>query len=206
MQRICKHCKQSFNISDKPKGWMANHSRWCDYNPKRSDYVHNMEKARANITDHSRKKQREGIKAAHAKGKYDHLNYAIFLGKTHTEEAKKKISEAALKSKHRRLRKGVVIYNGVMLDSSWELALAKRLDELQINWTRPEPIEWVDENSNCHNYFADFYLPDYDLYLDPKNPHAIKVQKQKLECLLKQHTNIRILSSLDECNNFNMDE
>jgi hypothetical protein len=172
MQRICKHCKQSFDISDKPKGWMANHSRWCDYNPKRSDYTHNMKKARANITEHSRKKQREGIKAAHAKGKYKHLNYAIFLGKNHTEEAKKKISEAALKSKHRRLRKGVVIYNGVMLDSSWELALAKRLDE----------------------------------YLDPKNPHAIKVQKKKLECLLKQYTNIKILSSLDECNNFNMDE
>jgi len=34
----CKHCQVIFDISDKPKGWMANHSRWCDNNPKRQSY------------------------------------------------------------------------------------------------------------------------------------------------------------------------
>ena len=206
MQRICKHCQQRFDTSDKPAGWMANHSRWCSNNPKRNVYSKDLAKARASKTQEGRRVAAEKIKKLHEEGRYDHLNHKTFLGKKHTEESKKKISEGALKSTHRRLRKGVVFYKGVMLDSSWELALAKRLDELQINWIRPEPIQWVDEKSICHNYFADFYLPDYDLYLDPKNPHAIKVQKQKLECLLKQHTNIRILSSLDECNNFNTDE
>ena len=183
---------------------MANHSRWCEYNPKRSDYIHNMKKARASITEHSRKKQREGIKIAHAEGKYDHLNYANFLGKKHTDESKKKISEGALKSKHRRLRKGTVEYKGILLDSSWELALAKRLDDLNIKWIRPEPIEWKDADGVIHNYFADFYLIDYDLYLDPKNPHAINVQKHKLDILLKQYANIKIISSLEECANFNL--
>lgn len=35
---ICKHCHKEFDISDKPKGWMANHSRWCELNPKRKNY------------------------------------------------------------------------------------------------------------------------------------------------------------------------
>ena len=37
--RKCKHCNVEFDISDKPSGWMANHSRWCNENPKRQDYV-----------------------------------------------------------------------------------------------------------------------------------------------------------------------
>ncbi len=45
--RKCEHCKQEFDISDKSLGWMANHSRWCDKNPKRKDYSHSMTKARA---------------------------------------------------------------------------------------------------------------------------------------------------------------
>ena len=53
-----------------------------------------------------------------------------------------------------------------------------------------------------HNYFPDFYLPDYNLYLDPKNPHAVTVQKKKLDLLLKQHTNIRLILTLDDCKTF----
>ena len=36
MKKICKHCKMEFEIENKPKGWFANHSRWCDKNPKRN--------------------------------------------------------------------------------------------------------------------------------------------------------------------------
>lgn len=42
---ICKHCHKEFDIYDKPKGWMANHSRWCTENPKRIDYVNNSANA-----------------------------------------------------------------------------------------------------------------------------------------------------------------
>lgn len=36
--RTCKHCLQEFYTGDKPKGWMANHSRWCEFNPKLKSY------------------------------------------------------------------------------------------------------------------------------------------------------------------------
>lgn len=37
--RKCKHCKVEFDISEKPKCWMASHSRWCSENPKREEYA-----------------------------------------------------------------------------------------------------------------------------------------------------------------------
>lgn len=205
MISACKHCKESFDISDKPKGWMANHSRWCDHNPKRDQYNKDTARMRAGITEESRKKQREGVKRAHQNGKYAHIKGSVnhhWLGKKHTEETKKLISEKARQSKHRRLKKGVVEYKGILLDSSWELALAKRLDELNIAWTRPEPIEWVDEKGMTRNYFPDFYLPEHNLYLDPKNPHAIVVQRKKIDILMKQYSNIVILDSLKKCESF----
>lgn len=187
---------------------MANHSRWCDANPKRAEYIETIKSIQRNVSNlHSpetKLKRAAGIKKAHADGRYAHVDHRTFLGKKHTEESKKKIRQGALNSNHRRLRKGIVEYNGIMLDSSWELALAKRLDQLGIKWTRPEPLKWIDKSGIYHNYFPDFYLPDYDLYLDPKNPHAAKVQKNKLIMLFSQYKNIRILHSLTECEEFNI--
>ncbi len=90
-----------------------------------------------------------------------------------------------------------------MLDSSWEEKLAKRLDELDIKWIRPTtPIKWVDKNGFERNYFPDFYLPDYDIFLDPKNPYAYKSQQEKLDVIIKMMPNLRILKTLKECTGF----
>ena len=51
----------------------------------------------------------------------------------------------------------------VLLDSSWEVRIAKLLDELNIEWHRPDPIDWVDEKLVERMYFPDFYLPLYNL-------------------------------------------
>ena len=189
---------------------MANHSRWCEKNPKRSEYATNTSKA---ISAMAGKKKESGITNQFTKAKAK--GYAIesplkgkenlaWKGRKHTVETKELMSKSALASTHRRLRKGIVEYKGVMLDSSWELALAKRLDELNIKWERPDPITWTDSDGLVHNYFGDFYLPEYNLYLDPKNPKAIQAQKKKLDCLLSQHNNIIIIDSLEGCKNFSV--
>ena len=203
--RKCKHCSEEFDISEKSLGWMANHTRWCAKNPKRKKYVDGLKYARSCITEEARLRNNEAIKKAHADGKYEGSAKKSIetrrrqgnLG--HTEETKQVIREKALASKHRRLKKNTVMYKGILLDSTWELELAKRLDELGVKWTRPEPIEWIDEQGLKHNYFPDFFLPDYDLYLDPKNPHAVRVQRKKLKKLLTQHRNIVIIETLEEC-------
>ena len=92
-----------------------------------------------------------------------------------------------------------------MLDSSWEESLAKRLDETGIKWDRPEiPIEYIGSDGRVHNYFPDFYLPEHDVYLDPKNPAAIIAQKQKIEALKCKMSNLFIIESLEECEKFSL--
>lgn len=196
----CKYCNldfSKFSVSEK-----ANHSRWCVENPNRGHWKNRKPgecppqfKGKEII-----KKRAEGIKKAHARGAYENVDRRTWIGRKHTESSKQKMREAALKSRHRRLVRGIVEYNGVMLDSSWELILAKRLDELKIKWIRPsEPLPWEDDEGISHNYFPDFYLPDYNLYLDPKNPIAKRVQKKKLDIVLTKYPNVCILESEEEC-------
>lgn len=196
--RKCKHCEVEFDISEKPKGWLGNHVNWCDENPKRKENVDKLVKARGSKKNFNNQYSYGAVCSDETREKIRKSS----TGRTHSEETKQLMREKALSSSHRRLRRNMIEYNGVMLDSSWELELAKRLDELGIMWIRPDPIPWVDDVGVFHNYFADFYLPAYNLYLDPKNPHAIKVQKKKLDLLLDQYENIIIIDSLDKCKEF----
>lgn len=121
--------------------------------------------------------------------------------KPHTEETKLIISKKARASNHRRLVKSTRYYlkkdgDIVLLDSSWEELLANRLDSLDIKWIRPEPIQWVDNVGKTHNYFPDFYLTEYDLYLDPKNPAAMLQQAKKIEVLKASVKNLIFLESV----------
>lgn len=205
---VCKHCEKEFELCNKPSGWMANHSRWCDLNPKRITYNKDLTYARSCITKESRDKINVGVKKAHLDGKYKNSRSKAVKTRLdrnnikHREDTKELLRKKALASPHRRLKKGVVKYKGILLDSSWELELAKRLDELNIIWVRPEPLPWQDEEGITHNYFPDFYLPDHDLYLDPKNKHAINVQEKKLKILLTTYDNIVILDSLTKCKTY----
>lgn len=190
---VCKHCKKEFEKKD-----IANHSRWCNLNPKRSQYNKDLTKARAAKRNFKNQYSYGAECSEETRKKISESN----KGKLHTEEAKKKMSEIALKQTHRRLRKGCIEYKGVLLDSSWELELAKRLDELNVEWVRPDPIPWIDDEGITHNYFPDFYLPEQDLYLDPKNSQAIKVQQKKLDCILTQYNNVVIIDSLEKCKQY----
>lgn len=183
----------------------ANHSRWCEKNPKSEAYKKSLAHARSFFifTD----SHREKIKTAHKDGKYDYSKMGT-PGRRVSEESRSKMSEAALKCKHRRLRKSINEFiksdgTTVLLDSSWERLLAVRLDFLEIEWLRPEiPIEWIDKKGKIHNYFPDFYLPNFDLYLDPKNPFAMVQQKDKLQIIRKTIPNLLIIETEKECKEF----
>lgn len=115
---------------------------------------------------------------------------------------KKLLSERARNSDYRRFWKQHINYNGVLLDSSWELLLAKQLDSLKINWIRPDkPLIWFDKDNVRRRYFPDFFLPDFGLYLEPKNPHGMRIQKEKFEILSKDHK-IILLDSEEKCKNW----
>lgn len=205
--RQCKHCNEFFDISDKPSGWMANHVRWCHHNPKRQQYVDTLKSTQqASLTEEIKEKRSLGVKQAWKSGAYSHVDFGKgSRGRKHTPESIENLRQKALASKHRRLKKNTVMYKGVLLDSSWELALAERLDEMQVRWVRPEPIPWIDGKGYKHNYFPDFYLPDFDLYLDPKNPAAWNNQYEKIQVLQTTYPNIKFLLSKEECSSFTLE-
>jgi len=80
----------------------------------------------------------------------------------------------------------------VYLESSYEYKIAVELDKNNINWIRPSYLNWIDDNNIKHKYYADFYLIDYNIYLDPKNDYLIKKDTTKIN-LVKLQNNIQIL-------------
>jgi Fe-S-cluster containining protein len=58
-------------------------------------------------------------------------------------------------------------YNGTKLKGSWELLFAKWLDLVSIKWTNNVTGFSYEWNGN-RTYFPDFYLPEYDVYIEIK--------------------------------------
>ena len=56
-----------------------------------------------------------------------------------------------------------------VLQSTYELKCSEILNELGIKWVRPKALKYDNKK-----YFADFYLPAIDVYLDPKNNYKAK--------------------------------
>lgn len=74
-------------------------------------------------------------------------------------------------------------YGGTWFDSKWEVRVATSLDENDISWERPKSgFVWTDSGNK---YYPDFYLPDFDVYLDPKNSYlrvkdAVKIAEAQI--------------------------
>lgn len=80
----CNHCHKEFeNFSTSEK---ANHSRWCDKNPKKSKYLSTLENTRNNISISSREQQAKSLSKTHKER--DLPNPPSFAGKFHTDESK----------------------------------------------------------------------------------------------------------------------
>ena len=97
----------------------------------------------------------------------------------HSRKTKDRLSEIAISRGFggKNFRK-VFWYNGVMLESSYELAVAQDLDANNIKWVRPKRFYWVDDTGKRRHYTPDFYLPEYDVYLDPKNSYLIEIDSR----------------------------
>lgn len=97
-----------------------------------------------------------------------------FTGKHHTESHRQKLRECALSNGLGgfNMRRGIN-YNGTKLDSSYEVELAKSLDKNNVKWQRCKRFPY-HMNGKLHHYTPDFFLPDYNIYLDPKNDFLIE--------------------------------
>lgn len=65
-------------------------------------------------------------------------------------------------------------YKGFKLRGTWELEVAKYLDQSGIEWTnKVQPFDYRFEGKQ-RLYFPDFYLPELDMYIEVKGFETVK--------------------------------
>lgn len=198
---ICNFCnKECKNNNSK-----INHERYCKQNPNRR--ISNFEKESFH---NSVNKHPPGAKRSNQYIKARELGIDIPInpnkgksikGHPHTEEFKIRQSKLA---KERGLG-GVtpsrwIKYKGYTLGSTYELEVAKDLDKNNIKWKTCSRFKYIDPLGKERTYTPDFYLIDYDVYLDPKNDFLIEninpnlgfSDKEKIRLVCEQN-NIRVL-------------
>lgn len=80
----------------------------------------------------------------------------------------------------------------VYLHSSYEIEFAKILESLDIEWTRPDPLTWFDENGVSHRYYPDFQIGD--IYIDTKNDYLAIKDLPKIQAVIAQNSvDVRIV-------------
>lgn len=81
------------------------------------------------------------------------------------------------------------LYKDIWMDSSWEVKVAKYLDEKNIKWVRNRKLlfYWFDKMNRKRRYYPDFFLPEYNIYLDTKNKYLMKKDKYKIENVIKNN-------------------
>ena len=105
----------------------------------------------------------------------------------------------AMKTGKNNLSNGRFVYGGVNFKSNWEIITAQYFDKAGIKW-QYEPKGF--ELSNGKFYFPDFYLPDYDKWVEVKGyMHAVGASKIKK--FKEEHNDLYLLNTLDEIKNIN---
>ena len=91
-------------------------------------------------------------------------------------------------------------YKGIWMDCSWEVKLAEFLDSQNIEWIRSRKIMffWTDKDGSKRRYYPDFYLPKYNLYLDPKNKFLIGKDTYKINQVIRENGIELIWGLLDD--------
>lgn len=98
-------------------------------------------------------------------------------------------------------------YDGVTLNSSYEVKLATRLDELRIPWESGKRLPWVDSEGKQRTYYPDFYLPEINVYLEPKSTWTLERKKdgkeqEKIDYIKENYKNVFFLWTPEACANF----
>lgn len=83
--------------------------------------------------------------------------------------------------------------NKTVLQSSYELKCSVILDKLGIKWIRPKHLKY----GNGKKYFADFYLTDFDIYLDPKNAYKAQLDEEKINSVIAEN-NVKVFILTEE--------
>ena len=167
---ICPFCDKECKNSNSLK----NHERLCKLNPNKqeSSFV-KYNKIRIPTNQYIKAKEL-GLEKPQISEETREKFSKIWKDKKLPEEMKLKIKSSVtekIKNNDWHLsfsKSRIVEYKGIKFLGNWELKFAQYLDNHNIKWERPKKMfNYIFENEN-HKYLPDFYLPDYNLYIEIK--------------------------------------
>ncbi len=180
---VCKFCLK-FCKNDNS---LRNHERCCPNNENRNYKNGMLGKTGSNQFIFAKK---HGLKMPTVgnKGKP-----GSFLGKLHTDESKRKISEKlSVNNKGGRTKWYEV--SGQKVQGTWERNIALKFDEIGIIWiklkTNKDILKYI-MNNKVKSYTPDFYLPQFDIYLEIKG-FWWGQDKEKMKIVIETHTDKEI--------------
>lgn len=193
---FCVYCdRDSKNLNS-----LKNHERLCKSNPLRQKTW--LESNRDKLV-HKRCNQwtKEGSTWQFTAEHKEKMKKAA-LGRKHNEKTKMILSRMAKErnlgghtSKNRlyfKKNNGEIIY----LQSSYEIKFAQILEELNIEWQRPSPLEWIDNEGAQHKYYADFKVGKK--YFDTKNNYLAIKDADKIKRVSEQNNTYIEIITLDK--------
>lgn len=185
----CPFCeKECKNLNS-----FRNHSRCCSKNPNRN-YKNGMmgkpshKKGKTKEIDEGLMKQSITLKERIKRGEL------IIKGRPHSNKSKEKMSIIASErlAKHSKYSENTEYKPGVILESSYEVRVAKILDILEVDWIKVRQGYIWDDNGKKRRYVPDFYLPKQNIFLDPKNDYLVKKDKRKIKSAMEIN-NIKVI-------------
>ena len=187
----CQYCGREFPR----KNYLTQHEPHCSHNPEYTPYP-SWIRGLTKETDSRVKRQSESRKQI-----YETIG-GTFKGRQHTSETKNKMRQIALENENESHfgRREWFTYKDKKFISSYEVKVAQELDEHGILWEQPHRLPYIDANGKTHHYIPDFYLPTYNVYLDPKNDYLLTHINPKLGyrdvdkiCWVEKQNNVRII-------------
>lgn len=188
---ICPHCA----IEKQTKKSLSSHQNKCPSNPNRN-YKNGMtgktawNKGKTASNNESVRRQSETLSSKYKDGLLS-ASGAATREWIDSEKAKSLYSTFGGYREHAGISKKFKVTdsfgNQVTLQSSYELECSKILDQLGIKWNRPKALKY-----DGRNYFADFFLPELDIWLDPKNEFKAKQDEEKIKKVIEQN-NVKLL-------------
>ena len=163
----CQFC----NKECKNENSLRNHQRMCKENPDKHESPFKKFKAENPQPWNKGKKLHYGVGT---KGKP-----STFLGKKHTEESKKKLSDKinerytngweCVAGRCKKYSYSSPIAGEIKVDGSWELIFCRYADASGLTWTRnTKRFGYIKPDGKSSTYLPDFFVEEWNCYVEVK--------------------------------------
>lgn len=184
---ICKFCNKECKSNNSHR----NHERLCPMNPERV-YVSHTLGSSGHVAWNKGLTKETSASLAQASDTMKRLGHGGWSKKASSNGGKAGGGYRENAGRSKKFRVVDSYGKETVLQSTYELRCSEILNELGIKWLRPKALKY-----DGRNYFADFYLPDCDVWLDPKNAFKARKDATKIAKVIEQN-NVKLYVLLDE--------